>query len=247
MRRRTVPALAVTFALLAGCSYMPPRYQDFLGLRPAPNHLVTLELEPPRLAVSTEDGIICLVEDALRTDDIPFTFQYGRGIYADFATVDRINETLGILLPQTTQVPQARFATYPPTEDDDLVIGTRDEGGRAAVEAVRLYEEGRLGDLIALDMELSSAHAFIERHTGAGVYVWRDDHYQLVGLLNGAYLLDRPVAAFVGLHELARILPIGSDFFAHQPKVPREDFEYGLPYPAVDEIRGRPEPKSEGE
>ena len=238
MGRATLFLIVISFVV--GCDALPPRWDQVTGHRRSPEHLVQLDLDPVRYAVATEAGILCLAEDALRIADVPFRYRFGRGVFADRAKVDRFTNYLGILTPESSRLPEARLGLYPARNDDDLIIGIRDEEGLAESVGVELWQDGELGDLIEFSLDADEARDFIEKFTGAGLYAWRDEHYQLVGLLNGVYVVDEPVAAFVGLDEMVRILPTGSTFFERRLRVLRPDFEYGVidrPGPMAPDVR----------
>jgi hypothetical protein len=213
----------------ASCNYIPRDVRIFFGDRPEPEQLLQLQFgEEFRYAVSTEDGILCLAEDALRSASIPYRFRYRRGIFEDRATVDRINENLAVLVPQTAELTQVRFGAYPAREDDQLYIGICDKNQQPKLQEVRLYQKGQFGDLLQIDIGNDEIAPFSDRFRGCGLYAWREDYYQLVGILNGVYIVDQPVMAFIGLDEMERILPSGSHYFERKLKKPRPDFEYGI-------------------
>ncbi|MFO0985305.1 MAG: hypothetical protein U1E76_26840 [Planctomycetota bacterium] len=231
INRRTIGVLAILCLGLAptACIYLGRDTKLWLGIREEPEHILELQFgNDTRFAVSTEDGILCLAEDALRSASIPFRFRYKRGIFEDRATVDRINENLAILLPQTSNLYHVRFGAYPAREDDELYLGVYDSDERPYLLRVALYQRGQFGDLLEVPIGNDEAAAFADRFRGVGLYAWRDDYYQLVGILNGVYTVDRPIVAFIGLEEIARILPTGSHYFERKIKVPRPDFEYGI-------------------
>ncbi len=64
---------------------------------------------------------------------------------------------------------------------------------------------------------------------GAGVYAWRNGEMELVGVLNGVWCEELEALAFIGLDEIADVLPKESSFFARRALPKRADFEYGIP------------------
>jgi hypothetical protein len=69
----------------------------------------------------------------------------------------------------------------------------------------------------------------VQRYAGSGVFAWRDGAMELVGILNGVWCAELRAFAFVGLDEMATLLPSESSYFARRATVRRGDFEYGVP------------------
>lgn len=227
--RNRWPLVLLGLSSITSCNYFSRDTRIFFGFRDEPEQTVQLQFGNEfRYAVSTEDGILCLAEDALRSASIPYRFRLRRGIFEDRATVDRINENLAILMPQTAVLPQVRFGAYPAREDDELHIGICDKNEQPKLMETKLYQRGQFGDLLETSIPMDEVAAFADRFRGVGLYAWREDYYQLVGILNGVYMVDQPVLAFVGLEEMSRILPTGSHYFERHIKKNRPDFEYGI-------------------
>ena len=178
--------------------------------------------------VSTEDGILALVETVFSTGELGFRYRAGNGFFDDVAKLERRNDTLAVLTPKSSRLNLARFAVYPAAKDERLFIEVR-TSDHGDLLACHLYEGGRQGDLLELDEAGSEFDDIVRQYAGAGVFAWRDDTMQLVGVLNGVWCESPRALAFVGLDEIATLLPASSDYFSRKVLPRRADFEYGIP------------------
>jgi hypothetical protein len=176
--------------------------------------------------VSTEDGLLALRDVVPESTPMQFRYRVGNGFFDDRARLVRQNDVLALLAPESSRPHLARCAGFPAARDDRLFIEVRDEEGPELLEC-RLLDEGRLGDLLVLDEgELEEvAHRF----AGAGLFAWREGTMQLVGVLNGVYCEEPEALAFIGLDEMATLLPETSNYFVRRALPHRADFELGIP------------------
>ena len=180
--------------------------------------------------VSTEAGILALVDVLPESGEISFRCRIGNSFFDDVADLVRRGDALALLSPRSSRPPLARFAAYPAALDDTLYVEVRTVSPIEDVPDLlraHLLEEGRRGDLLVLDEALSVDIA--HRYAGAGVFAFRDGSMELVGILNGVYLESPRALAFVGLDEMATLIPAESSYFERRPTVRRADFEYGVP------------------
>ena len=177
--------------------------------------------------VSTEDGLFALA-DVVPPAETPLLFRYrtGDGFFDDRARLVRQTDVLALLAPESSRPHRARFAIHPASFDDRLFIEVR-TGDEADLLECHLFDLGRQGDLLVLDEGQLADVA--HRYAGAGLFAWRDDMLQLVGVLNGVYCEEPATLAFIGLDEMATLLPETSDFFVRRALPHRSDFEYGVP------------------
>jgi hypothetical protein len=99
------------------------------------------------------------------------------------------------------------------------------------------WKDGTWGDWLVLPGR--NADQIAADYAGTGVYVEREDRWEIVGVLagltaqdegNGETANDRATAlGYISLSELARILPDHLDYFVHDVKPLRPDFEFGVP------------------
>ena len=61
---------------------------------------------------------------------------------------------------------------------------------------------------------------------GVGAF---DEEMELVGVLNGVVCEELHAVAFIGLDEIADVLPRESNYFLRRVQPRRADFEYGIP------------------
>ena len=213
------PALPVLLAVLAGC-HLPGSIQS------------DVELETDRgivRAVSTESGIFVLSDVVPPTGELAFRYRSGNGFFDDVATVVRKGDALAVMAPKSSRLNLARFAAYPAAADETLFLETREGEDLDLVECA-LFDAGKRGDLLVLDDDADwSVPDAARRFAGAGVFAWRDETMELVGILNGVYSEDPPALAFIGLDEMVTLLPAESSYFARRVTVRRADFEYGVP------------------
>lgn len=176
--------------------------------------------------VSTEDGLFALRELLPPSGELSFRYRTGNGFFDDRARLVRQSDLLALLEPLSSRPHQARFAIYPAAYDDRLFIEVR-TADAADLLSCHLLDEGRRGDLVVLDEgELADV---AQRYCGAGLFAWREGMLQLVGVLNGVYAEEPEALAFIGLDELATLLPATSNFFERRAQPYRADFEYGTP------------------
>src|SRR5262245_35123019 len=178
--------------------------------------------------VSTEDGVFALVETVPATGEVSFRCRTGNGFFDDVARLERRNDTLALLTPKSSRLNLARFAAYPAAKDERLYIETR-TANHTDLLACHLYDGGRQGDLLILDEQTVAFDDIVRHYAGAGVFTWRSGTMQLVGILNGVWCDEPHALAFVGLDEIATLLPASSDYFARKVLPRRADFEYGIP------------------
>jgi hypothetical protein len=169
--------------------------------------------------VSTEDGVLALAEVVPATGEVSFRYRVGNGLFDDVATLDRKNDTLAVLSPKTSRPNLARFAAYPAARDESLYIEVRTADHSDLIRC----------DLLELDERRLEFDELIRHYVGVGVFAWRSDEMQLVGVLNGVFSADPPALAFIGIDEIATLLPSTSNYFVRKVQPRRADFEYGVP------------------
>jgi hypothetical protein len=178
--------------------------------------------------VSTEDGVLALVETVPATGEVSFRYRVGNGLFDDVATLDRKNDTLAVLSPKTSRPNMARFAAYPAARDESLFLEVRTADHSDLIRC-HLLDDGRRGDLLDLDERRLEFDDILRHYVGIGVFAWRNDEMELVGILNGVYSADPPALAFIGIDEIATLLPATSNYFVRRVQPRRADFEYGVP------------------
>jgi hypothetical protein len=221
---------------------------------PAPTES-TVTLRTPAgavFAVSTEGGLLAMSDVVGDSDQVPFRYYIGNGMFDDVANVVSRGKVFTILKPYSSRLNEARFARSPARPGEELFIESEGYQDVAILLPVDLYEEGRRGNLLVLHEEglleiygkrmaqqgdatpdlpagVADLDAFARRHAGSGVFVWRDEFMQMVGILNGVYCTSPPALAFVGIDEIAQVMPEPFQYFERQTLPKRADFEYGIP------------------
>jgi hypothetical protein len=178
--------------------------------------------------VSTQEGIFAFAEIAPPTGELSFRFRTGDNFFDDVATLQRKSDVLALFAPKSSRLNQARFATYPAAADDKLYLEVRTDG-HTDILACHLLDAGVRGDFVALDEKRLELADVAHRFAGVGVFAWRDGSMQLVGMLNGVYCEEPRALAFIGLDEMATLIPVESDYFVRRVLPHRADFEYGTP------------------
>ena len=197
--------------------------------------------------VATEGGIYALADVVPPTGELSFRCRTGNGFFDDTATVVRRGDAIAVFEPKSSHLNLARFAGYPAAAADALFIETH-EGGEAGLIPCHLFESGKLGDLLTLDDDSVEPGPFAQHYAGSGIFAWRDKSMQLIGMLNGVYSPEPKALAFVGLDEMATLLPAESSYFARRVTTRRADFEYGIPRdfagekPSAADAPAAPEP-----
>lgn len=176
--------------------------------------------------VSTESGILALADIVPPTGELSFRYRSGNGFFDDVAAADRRSDALVLMQPKSTRLNHARFAAFPAAGGDSLFLEVR-TGPETDILRCHLLDGGARGDLLVLDE--GDFYDVLASYTGAGVYAWREDMMQLVGVLNGVYCESPHALAFVGLDEMATLIPAGSNYFTRRTTPRRADFEYGIP------------------
>jgi len=178
--------------------------------------------------VSTEEGIYALAEIVPPTGEISFRFRAGNNFFDDVATLQRQNDSIALFAARSSRPNQARFAAYPAARDEKMFLEVRTDG-HTDILACHLLDDGIRGDFIALDEKRLELADLAHRFAGAPVFAWRDGAMQLVGMLNGVYCEEPRALAFIGLDEMATLMPVESSFFTRRILPHRADFEYGTP------------------
>ncbi len=240
---RLLAALALLLACGACRSPVPPA-----------NHLTRLwpvgETGTPLLGVSTEDGIVMLSDPQYTVGDVfDIQFPYGNSMVRDRGVVDRLNDNVAVVRPLSARLLEGRFSDRPPMAADALFLALRSDADEVDFAPVKLWGDGAYGDWITfpegtLDWFSGSEDLAEVARTRAGSGVYRRTDTQrmvIVGLLSGftASLGETPDAqamGYIGLEELARILPDSIPYYKHWEPPLRPDFEYGVPLKPGDVI-----------
>lgn len=197
----------------------------------------------PALGLSTEEGVILLGEPHFAVGDVfEIHFPVGNSVVRAHGRIVRLNEELALLEPVDARLLQGRFAAGLPDFAAEVVyLARRDEDDEPRMEPVRLWQNGVFGDYIVVD-DIDDADVFAREQAGAGLYVYRQRHWQIVGMLAGLTArspdLDRDDVGlgYVSLLEMARLLPDRIDYFDHGVKPARPDFEFGVPLQPGDVV-----------
>jgi hypothetical protein len=214
------------FALLAGCSTAPPQ------------HFTRLWVEGrtglPTVGTSTEDGVLVLAEPEWKVgDQFEIQFPYGNSLVADHGRIDRLNDTIAIVTPLTSRLREGRFAAELPVEGEPLYVALRDENDEPLMAQAASWRDGAMGDWLLVPGQ--DAVQLARDYAGTAVYVRRSGRWEIVGVLAGLTAHDESgndgstALGYVSLAELARILPDQLDYFAHDVRPLRPDFEFGVP------------------
>ncbi|MHC5211590.1 MAG: hypothetical protein ACYTG2_12790 [Planctomycetota bacterium] len=226
--------------LLAGCAAAPPSHYTRLW----PEGRTGL----PLIGTSTEDGVVILSTPGLAIGDrYEIQFPHGNSLVVDWGIVDRLNDVLAVIRPQTAVLLEGRLASAPPEANETLHLSLRTERDEPVMHPVRRWRGGEYGDWVILRRRDAEDVARSQR--GAGVYVQRDGRWEIVGILAGLTAVDEAdprgevALGFIGLRELARILPDRVAYFQRDVRPLRPDFEFGVPLQPGDMVRPPPAPK----
>ncbi len=236
MPRRSLLALALA-AGATGCSTAPPE------------HFTRLWLEgrtgSPIVGTSTEDGVLLLARPEWQTGDVlEIQFPFGNSLVVDKGRIDRLNDTLAVVRPLTARLREGRFAGSLPVAGEPLYLALRDERDEPLMQPAQAWRDGAYGDWLVLPEH--DATTVARRYAGSGVYVLRSDRWEIVGLLAGLTAQDESdprgevALGFIGLPEMARILPDRLDIFARDLRPLRPDFEFGVPLQPGDIVIEEP-------
>ena len=226
-RSRPSVLLGLFVLCLAGCASTPP-----------PEHYTRLWSEgrtgAPLIGTSTEDGVVILTTPGLALGDrYEIQFPFGNSLVVDWGEIDRLNDVLAVVRPRTAVLAEGRIASSPPTDTEQLYLALRDERDRPVMRPVRRWRHGVYGDYVLLPGATPDEVATSER--GTGVYVRRMERWEIVGILAGLTAVDEAdprgevALGFVGLLELARILPDRVVYQQRDLRPLRPDFEFGVP------------------
>jgi len=242
--RVAAPACLLGAILAAGAGCCSP-----------PQHFTRLWVEgetgAPAIGVSTEGGILTLSSPGWKVGDrLDLQFPYGNSMVNDVGLVDRLNETITIVLPATSRIMQGRFATHLPSPEEELYLAVRDELDEPVMQEVTLWRDGEYGDWVLLNgLGAGEIEQVARQYRGTGVYVEREGRWEIVGVLAGLLAHDENdprgevALGFIGLTELARILPRHQDILKPDLRPLRPDFEFGVPLQPGDLVI-EPEGKS---
>lgn len=209
---------------------------------PLPNDLVLLEVKgASRFALSTEDGVVALAGDDL-VGDLPCV-QYWKGReIRDRLDLVQTTPDLALLKPETAKFTRSTFASSEIKPGEMLYVQLiADDFERLpfVIEGA-WYEDGRYGDLFAVETWFVDEEDVAARFAGAGVYVKRLGVYEIVGILNGTLASNQDESLstkmfgpsvlfpFVRLDQIAAVLPQSSNFFQRTTRTFRPDIEHGL-------------------
>jgi hypothetical protein len=221
-RFRAIPALLILSALLV------------MGCTSPKNHITVVEVPSGDVAgVATERGILVLKKPVIKMGDI-YDIQhiYGNGVVHDNARVVDMDEYLALLTPVSSQLNNCRFMMWPIEPDEELHVGILDKDDEPRYLIAKLYERGRLGDLIICPELHEYPMPTDEGYGGIGLFAHRNGSLWLVGVLT-SMKAEIPgegyvVYPFVGLDKIWDFMPDLLDRFTHEKKPFRPDFIYGV-------------------
>ncbi|MGQ0553462.1 MAG: hypothetical protein ACT4PU_09620 [Planctomycetota bacterium] len=228
-QRRLLPCLALfaLLTLLAGCAGPPPSHYTRLW----PEGKTGL----PMIGLSTEDGVLVLASQEFKIGDrFEIQFPVGNSLVRDWGQLERSNEHLAVVRPLTAVLREGRLARALPQPGEQIYLALRSKRDEPVMEEVELWRNGTHGDWI-LPPSGRSALTLAREERGAGLYVLRNESWEIVGLLAGLTAReedDSPSSlalGFLGLGEIARILPGRVDYFEYDVRPLRPDFEFGVP------------------
>ena len=230
-RRRRTGALTALLLLAAACSSPPPSHFTRLW----PQKVEQARSGPPVLGVSTEDGVLILARPGYVPEDLfDMQFPVGNSMVVDYGKLDRVNDNLAVVNPITARFAQGRFAATLPESDETLYVAVRDDADAPVMRPASLWHAGALGDWLSVDASDGPADDLARDYAGTGIYVRRDDRWEICGVLSGLVAElegddDSRGLGFLGLAELARILPDQLPYYLHLDRPLRPDFEFGVP------------------
>jgi|KBSSwiStaDraftv2_1062776.scaffolds.fasta_scaffold200772_2 hypothetical protein len=238
-RPRALPL--VLLALCAAACSSTPDPQHFTRLWPDGKTGV------PFIGTSTEDGVLVLAKPEWQVGDLlEIQFPFGNSLVVDKGRIDRLNDTLAVVHPLTARLREGRFAAELPLPGEEIYVALRDENDEPVLVPAPLWHGGDFGDWITLPDR--DATTVARDYAGTGVYVKREDRWEIVGVLAGLTAYDETESGylalgFVGLSEMARILPDRLDYFARDVRPLRPDFEFGVPLQPGDLVYEEPAPE----
>lgn len=231
---RTWLMLLLLLMVLPGC---PDLRRQLMAERRTPSHYTRLwpegqERAQPQVGISTEDGIVTLTGPSFEVGDrFEIEFPIGNSYVVDTGRIVRLNEHMAVLEPFTSRLDQGRFAAYSPAPDEPIWLNIRDERDQPIMVEVSLWDGGEWGDWVL--MRGHPADSTAHDHAGAGLYVRREERWEICGVLSGltARAEDDGETAlgFLGLAELGRLIPGRVKFFDRGLMPHRPDFDHGDP------------------
>ncbi|GJM20853.1 MAG: hypothetical protein DHS20C15_07680 [Planctomycetota bacterium] len=240
-RLRSLFTLTLCTLLLAACSASTP------------SHMTRLwpygRSGDPMLGLAVHDGVLVLARPHFRVDDrFEIQFPVGNSTVTDVGYIARLNNDLAVVRPFTARLAPARLSETLPAAHEQLYLALRDEDDEPLFEEVTPWHDGVHGDWLLLDDYDSAVVA--RDWAGAGVYVKRNQRWRVVGILAGitAELPQSGELAlgYIGLLEIARILPDELSYFDRDERPLRPDIEHGLPLQPGD-LNLPPDPNAPAE
>lgn len=244
LRSTRLPLLVVLAAVVVGCAG-PPSHMARLW----PRGRTGL----PMLGVAVNNEVLVLSRPHFQIGDrFEIQFPVGNSTVIDVGEIDRVNNNLAVVRPFTARLQPARLAESLPESHELLHLALRDADDAPEMVPVERWRDGAHGDWILLPGH--DARKTAKLWAGAGMYVERKGRWRLVGILAGitAELPDDPdqsvALGYIGLLEIARVLPEELEFFEREPPPLRPDFEFGVPLQPGDLAlppETQPEPEAE--
>jgi hypothetical protein len=224
--RACLPALVLSLLPLAGCA------------SPTPSHYTRLWLQgetgEPIVGTSTEDGVLLIAEPGYAVGtSFEIQFPVGNSLVRDWGRIDRLNDNLAVVRPVTARLREGRIATSLPQPGEQVYLALRDELDEPLMQPVVSWLDGRFGDWITVPER--DAESLARDYRGTGLYVQRDDRWEIIGVLAGLLARDdsdpqgATALGYVGLLEMSRILPDRIRYLEHDTLPLRPDFEFGVP------------------
>lgn len=196
----------------------------------------------PVVGLSTEEGVLVLADRSYRLGDLfDVQFPVGNSRVDEVGELIRINDNLGVVQPLSARLLEGRFATERPAQHEQLFVALRDADDEPLMQPVAMWRDGARGDLIVPPIDacddVDTVDDFALRTAGAGVYVYRHDSWEIVGMMSGLVVeLADPgtpdeaatSVGFIGLDELRRAVSDGVDYVTPRFLPRRTDFEFGV-------------------
>jgi len=215
--------LSAALLLLAACSSTP-------------SHMTRLwpygRTGDPLLGLAVRDAVLVLARPTFRVDDrFEIQFPVGNSTVTDVGYIARVNNDLAVVRPFTARLAPARLAETLPADHEQLYLALRDERDKPLLVEVERWESGVHGDYIVLDGY--DAAEVARDWAGVGLYIKRNGRWRVVGMLAGI-TSEIPgsgelALGYIGLLEIARILPDEQNYFDRDDRPLRPDFEHGVP------------------
>ncbi|MED5330307.1 MAG: hypothetical protein VX916_03360 [Planctomycetota bacterium] len=239
--RSALPLLVALTLVAASCAAPPP-----------PSHLTRLWISEqggdPIRGLATEDGILVLADPSYEVGDLfDIQFPLANSVVRDWGELARINDNLGVIRPLSARLVEGRFSEAIPHPDDQIYLAIRDDNDEPVFEPVETWHGGEYGDFILPPSD--DARTIASRWAGSGLYVQRQSRWRIVGMLSGLTATTQRGGAaeavgYIGLREIARILPEQIGYFEHDVLPLRPDFEFGVPLQEgdvdIDALRQNP-------